>query len=225
MTNSATDTTPQSLIAVPRGLFAPGLFAIAVFYGGMCTFAGVLGNKQVALGPLAVEAGMFGFLFLVAMGGAVAEVYGRVTANKLVLWGFVPILFSIVLAAFVKAMPASPEMDPDRLAAIDSILSSTWRIWIAGPIAYGTSQLLNITVISAIKTRFGGPVWLRAGLAGALSQAIDTLLFVTIAFYGVFPIGVLLAGQMIAKVVLSLVLIPVLVTGFAAIARKLDARV
>lgn len=225
MTDSATDATPQPLIAVPRGLFAPGLFAIAVFYGGMCTFAGVLGNKQVALGPLAVEAGMFGFLFLVAMGGAVAEVYGRVTANKLVLWGFVPILFSIVLAAFVKALPASPEMDPDRLAAIDSVLSSTWRIWIAGPIAYGTSQLLNITVISAIKTRFGGPVWLRAGLAGALSQAIDTLLFVTIAFYGVFPIGVLLAGQMIAKVVLSIVLVPALVTGFTAIARKLDARV
>ena len=29
----------------------------AVFYGGMVTIAGVLGAKQVALGPLAVEAG------------------------------------------------------------------------------------------------------------------------------------------------------------------------
>ena len=39
---------------VPRSLF---LFAI--FYGGMVCIAGVLGNKQVALGPLAVEAGIF----------------------------------------------------------------------------------------------------------------------------------------------------------------------
>ncbi|RVQ65782.1 VUT family protein [Croceicoccus ponticola] len=215
----------QTLIAVPRGLFAPGLFALAVFYGGMCTFAGVLGNKQVALGPLAVEAGMFAFLMLVAVGGAVAEVYGRAVANKLVLWGFVPILFSIVLSLFVKWLPASPEMDPERLAAIETILGSTWRIWMAGPIAYGISQILNITVISAIKSRFGGPIWLRAGIAGALSQAVDTVIFITVAFLGVFPILVLMAGQMLAKVVLSIVLIPVLVTLFAGLARRLDSRI
>jgi len=225
MTESATATAaPQPLVSVPKGLFAPGLFALAVFYGGMCTFAGVLGNKQVALGPLAVEAGMFAFLMLVAVGGAVAEVYGRTVANKLVFWGFVPILFSIVLSLFVRWLPASPEMDPERLTAIETILSSTWRIWIAGPIAYGTSQLLNITVISAIKTRFGGPMWLRAGIAGVLSQALDTVIFITIAFLGVFPIVPLLIGQMIAKVVLSIVLIPFLVSLFTGAARHLDQR-
>ena len=46
--------------AIPRSLF---LFSI--FYGGMVCIAGVLGNKQVALGPLAVEAGIFAFLMLV----------------------------------------------------------------------------------------------------------------------------------------------------------------
>jgi len=221
----ADQAAPQTLVAVPKGLFAPGLFAIALFYGGMCTFAGLLGNKQVALGPLAVEAGMFAFLLLVAMGGAVAEVYGRTVANKLVLWGFVPIFASILLSLLVAAMPASPEMQPERLEAIQMILTATWRIWIAGPIAYGTSQILNITVISAMKTKFGGPMWIRAGLAGALSQALDTVIFITVAFLGVFPILPLLAGQMIAKVVLSIVLVPFLVTWFAGFARKLDGRV
>ncbi|WP_082135059.1 queuosine precursor transporter [Croceicoccus naphthovorans] len=219
-----TDTAPLGLTAVPKGLFAPGLFAIAIFYGGMCTFAGVLGNKQVALGPLAVEAGMFAFLTLVAMGGAIAEVYGKGTANKLVLWGFAPIFASILLSIFVLELPASPEMDPDRLNAIQTILGGTWRIWIAGPIAYGISQLLNVTVISAIREKFGGPIWLRAGIAGALSQAVDTVIFITVAFYGVFPIAPLMAGQMLAKVVLSLIAIPPLVSGLAALARKLDSR-
>ena len=36
-----------------------------------------------------------------------------------------------------------------------------------------------------------------------LSQIVDTLIFITVAFYGVFPIGELLLGQMLAKVVLS----------------------
>jgi hypothetical protein len=47
--------------AQPSHLIAPSLFAFGIFYGGMVCIAGVLGNKQVALGPLAVEAGIFAF--------------------------------------------------------------------------------------------------------------------------------------------------------------------
>ena len=60
----------------------------------MC-IAGVLGNKQVALGPLAVEAGIFAFLLLVVTSSAVAELHGRETANRLVLIGFVPLIVSL----------------------------------------------------------------------------------------------------------------------------------
>jgi hypothetical protein len=59
-------------------------------------------------------------------------------------------------------------------------------------------------------------------VAGVLSQIVDTLLFITIAFYGVFPIGQLLLGQMLAKVVLSALLVPPLIYLFVAIGRKLD---
>ena len=54
--------------AVPRSLFV-----FATLYGGMTVLAGVLGAKQVALGPLAVEAGIFAFLLLVALSSAVAD--------------------------------------------------------------------------------------------------------------------------------------------------------
>jgi uncharacterized PurR-regulated membrane protein YhhQ (DUF165 family) len=65
-------------------------------------------------------------------------------------------------------------------------------------------------------------LWLRAGLASVLSQVVDTLLFVTIAFYGEFPIGPLLVGQMLAKVVLSAVLVPPLIYLFVGLGRRLD---
>ena len=55
-----------------------------------------------------------------------------------------------------------------------------------------------------------------------LSQIVDTLIFITVAFYGVFPIGELLLGQMLAKVVLSAVLVPPLVTLFVSFGRRLD---
>lgn len=220
-----TNTAPDR----PTGL-TPALFLFALIYGGMTVLAGFLGNKQVALGPLAVEAGIFAFLLLVALSSAVAELYGKATANRLVLWGFVPLVLSMILILVVLAIPAAKEMDPARLAAFDTILGSSPRLMAAGIIAYGTSQLLNVTIFSALRGKSeaegkaNGMVAVRGAIASALSQIVDTLLFITIAFYGVFPIGELLLGQMLAKVVLSFVLIPFVITGLVALGRKMDAQ-
>src|SRR3954447_2923042 len=119
------------------------LFALSIFYGGMVCIAGVLGNKQVALGPLAVEAGIFAFLLLVVTSSSVAELHGRPTANRLVLIGFVPLIVSLVLSVIVLRLPASPQMDPARLSAFETILGGTPRIWLGGILAYGISTFLN----------------------------------------------------------------------------------
>ncbi len=75
-----------------------------------------------------------------------------------------------------------------------------------------------------MKRSGGGLLWLRAAIASVLSQIVDTLLFITISFYGERDIGALIAGQMLAKVTLSIVLVPLLIYFFVAIGRRLDAR-
>ena len=201
------------------------LFALAIFYGGMVCIAGVLGNKQVALGPLAVEAGIFAFLLLVVTSSSVAELHGRATANRLVLIGFVPLIVSLILSLVVLRLPASPQMDPQRLSAFETMMGGTPRIWLGGILAYGISTFLNVTIFSRLKASEGsGLLWLRAGIASVLSQVVDTLIFITVAFYGVFPIGNLILGQMLAKVVLSAVLVPPLVYAFVGLGRALDTR-
>jgi queuosine precursor transporter len=211
------------------------LFSFAIFYGGMVCIAGVLGNKQVTLGPvsqlgplfglgpLAVEAGIFAFLLLVVVSSAVAELHGRAAANQLVRIGFVPLVASILLSTLVSALPPSPDMRPENLAAIQTVLYGNLRLWSGGILAYGISQTLNVTIFAWLKGTGGeGLLWFRAALAGVLSQIVDTLIFVTVAFLGVFPIGELLAGQMIAKVTLSAILVPPLIYLFVALGRRLD---
>lgn len=231
---AATDSAAAAPLA---SRISPSLFAFAIFYGGMVCIAGVLGNKQVSLGPLsgvgpmlgqgplAVEAGIFAFLLLVVTSSAVAELHGRSIANKLVLIGFVPLLVSLGLTLLVLGAPPAAEMDPARLSAFETIMGSTPRIWLGGIVAYGISTLLNVSIFARLKGHEGERLlWLRSAVASALSQVVDTLIFISIAFYGVFPIGALLIGQMTAKVVLSILLVPPLIYGMVALGRRLDRR-
>ena len=198
------------------------LFLFAIFYGGMVTIAGVLGAKQVALGPLAVEAGIFPFLLLVGISSGIAELHGKDTANRLVRFGFLPLIGAILLSLVVIQLPHDKDMYPPAIEAFPVILGQSWRMMLAGIIAYGTSQTLNVWLFDKLRTATGNYAAVRGIIAAALSQIIDTLLFISISFYGVRPIADLMAGQMLTKVVLSFVLIPVVIAIVVNLGRKLD---
>jgi uncharacterized integral membrane protein (TIGR00697 family) len=214
--------TKQTTIRATEGGIPKSLFMFSIIYGGMVCIAGVLGNKQVSLGPLAVEAGIFPFLLLVILSSAVAALHGKVIADRLVKYGFIPLIASILLALLVLSLPPSPKMDGKYLDAFNTMMGQTPRIWVAGIVAYGVSQMLNVYLFDRLKNTVGKYVALRGAIAAVLSQIIDTLLFVSIAFYGVFPITDLLLGQMLAKVVLSMIMVPLLITFFVSYGHRLD---
>ena len=222
---------PAAEPAFPQ--FSRALFVYLLLYGGMTVLAGVLAYKQVRLWPtdLAVEAGIFSFLLLVVISSTVAQLFGPKMANRLVWWGFVPLLVSSLLMQLVLNLPASSEMTQfraDDLAAFERVHSQLWRVWMAGPVAYIVSLLLNVWIFSRLRGSGEGTstfsLMIRGAVASALSQAIDSVIFITLAFYGQFDISDLLVGQVVAKVALSFVLVPFLITGGVAFARWLDAR-
>src|SRR4051794_10563406 len=143
----------------------------------MVVIAGVLGAKQVALGPLAVEAGIFGFILLVVMASTVAELHGRAIADRLVRYGFIPLLVSMALIQIVLRLPADPGMYPPLKEAFPVVLGQSGRMMLAGLIAYGCSQTLNVLIFSKLAGREGKGrlVWLRAMIASAASQIVDTI--------------------------------------------------
>jgi uncharacterized integral membrane protein (TIGR00697 family) len=210
-------TTPS-----PSPLLCRSLFVFSLLYGGMVVIAGVLGVKQVALGPLAVEAGIFAFLLLVAMGSAVAELHGRATADAIVRWGFLPLIVSALLIQIVLRLPTDAGMYPPAIDAFPIVVGQGARMMFAGLISYGTSQTLNVLIFSKLKRGEGKLVWLRGMIASIVSQIVDTVLFISISFYGERPILALMTGQMITKVALSIILVPWLITGFVALGRRLD---
>ena len=200
----------------------PSLMLFSLFYGGMVTIAGVLGAKQVALGPLAVEAGIFPFLILVGIASGIAELHGKQTATRLAQFGLVPLVAAILLTLFVLQLPTDPGMYEPAKQAFPIILGQSWRMMFAGIVAYGVSLTLNIWIFSKLRRAGGKYAGLRGFVAAALSQIADTVVFIGISFYGVRPIAAIMAGQMIAKVTLSAVLVPAVIWLVVRLGRRMD---
>jgi uncharacterized integral membrane protein (TIGR00697 family) len=216
------------------GLIPRSLFVFALLYGGLVVLAGVLGTKLASLGhwpllgDLAVESGIFAFLLLVVLSSAVAELFGKETANRLVRFGFIPLIVSMVLLTLViRVVPPAPFWhDQDAFARL---LGQGARMQFAGLISYGTSQTLNVAIFSRIAGGQGKALMLRAWIASLLSQVVDTVIFITISFYGVvdqtgqpMPIGNIMEGQIISKLVLSTIMVPPFIWLFVRLGRRLD---
>ena len=209
---TTTQTTTRSLL----------LFSL--FYGGMVTLAGVLGAKQVTLGPLVVEAGIFPFLTLVGISSGIADLHGKDVADRLVRYGFIPLVGAILMTLFVLQLPTDPGMYEPAKEAFPTILGQSWRMMGAGIISYGTSVTLNVWIFNRLRDSGGSFAKLRGFIAAALSQIVDTLIFISLSFYMVRPIMDLMVGQMIAKVALSAVMVPAIIWIVVHYGRKLDSK-
>ena len=214
--------TDQTASGGALGAIPKSLFVFAIFYGGMVPLGGFLGAKQVAIGPLAVEAGIFPFLTLIAVSSAIAELHGRAVADRLVRYGFIPLLIAIALSFFVLQLPTDEGMYPPAKEAFPIIVGQSGRMMAAGVIAYGVSVSMNVWLFARLKGTSGRFLAVRGFIAAALSQIVDTLIFISISFYGVRPIWDLMVGQMIAKIVLSAVMVPLVIALVVRIGRQLD---
>jgi queuosine precursor transporter len=207
---------------VPARTIAPSLLLFAILYGGMVPLGGFLGAKQVSFGPLAVEAGIFPFLTLIAISSGIAELHGKRVADRLVRFGFIPLVLAILFTLLVLALPTDPGMYEPAKEAFPIIIGQGWRMMAAGIIAYGVSVTLNVWLFARMAGGTGRMMAARGFIAAAMSQIVDTLLFITISFYGVRPIFDLMMGQMIAKIILSAVMVPLIVMAVVAIGRRMD---
>lgn len=219
---SAPASEPASGPFIPRSLQT-----YAVLYGGLLVVAGVLGFKLIKLAlpgfsVLAVPGGVFGFLLAIVTVNATAELHGRPVAQRMVFMGFVPLLVSLALMQLVLALP--PAEGWQGQATAQEVFGSSIRLMLAGMVAYGISQTLDVTIFTWMRGQPGGHMlWLRATVAALVAQTVDTLIFVTIAFLGKFPLLPVIGGQLVAKAIIWVLAIPLLYLVVWA-GRRLDGR-
>jgi queuosine precursor transporter len=116
-----------------------------------------------------------------------SEKYGRKDAARSVYLGF----FSAItlLITMQMALAFVPLQDDFALAVQDAfalIFEFSGRIVFASLTAYFISQLLDVTIYSKIRQWLPSDrwLWVRNNGSTMISQAIDTMIFVSIAFWG-----------------------------------------
>lgn len=181
---------------------APLLLLSALFAAALVT-ANVISGKIVAVGPLFVPAGVLAYSITFAVTDTVCEIWGVERARILVRSGFAVLVLVWLLMALALYMPAAPFWQGQ--AAFSEVLGSTNRIIIASMVAYGVSQSLDVWVFNRLKAITSARhLWIRNNVSTLISQSVDTVLFITIAFYGELPLLPLMGGQLAVKYAIAL---------------------
>lgn len=178
------------------------ILLLSVFVGSI-TIASVLANKIISVAGFYVPAGVLAFSVTFICTDVISEIWGKERAGRTVLGGFIALVAALALVQLSLAWPPAPFWEGN--AAFRAILGSTSRIIVASFVAYLASQFHDVWAFHFWKRATGDRhLWLRNNLSTAVSQFIDSFLFIFIAFYGVMPLWPLILGQWAIKLAISI---------------------
>lgn len=177
---------------------------IGLYIGGILT-ANAMAAKLLQIGPMTVTTGLIGIPLVYLTRDFLNELYGEREVIRVVWAGFVADLVLIALTSLAIMMPASQlGASQENFAAI---FGQTPRIVLGSMTAYLVCAYVDVRVFNMIRERTGARLfWLRKNVSTAVSQAIDSAIFVAIAFGGSVPWKALVmmgVGQYCAKMVWS----------------------
>ncbi len=120
-----------------------------------------------------------------------SENYGKKSANKAVLVGFVSLIASMAL--FQAALWFQPSADDWAQESLKNIFGLMPRIVLASLLAFGLSQFHDVWAYNFWKKKWPSRrfIWIRNNASTMVSQLIDSAVFTVAAFAGQLPADVL----------------------------------
>lgn len=207
---SATDQTQPSSVAfahLTRSHY-PVIFAV---FCGLLLISNIGATKLIEFGPIITDGGAFLFPLVYIVGDILSEVYGFKAARKAILVAF-GLLILAALTFWVVQLSPPAESWPNQ-EAFEAVLGFVPRIVLASIAGFLVGQLLNAYVLVRIKewTKEKN-LWFRLLGSTVVGEAADTIVFCTIAFYGVITGGEFLNYVIVGfvyKCVMEIILMPV----------------
>jgi uncharacterized integral membrane protein (TIGR00697 family) len=181
------------------------LVVLAVLFTTCLIVANIIAVKLISVFGWVVPAGIIAYPLTFLFTDVIAELYGRRTASRVVWAGFAANILMVILIFGGKLLPTA-EIWSDQ-PAYESILGMVPRIVLASMVAYLISQHHDVFAFHFWRRKTKGRfLWLRNNASTTVSQALDTGLFITIAFWGTVPTSVvteMIVTQYIIKLIIA----------------------
>ena len=134
------------------------------------------------VGSVTFLAGVLFFPISYLFGDILTEVYGYARDRRVVWSGFGALLFAALMATVIVHLPPR-----DKNSAVEAIFGNTPRIIAASIIAFWCGSFVNSYVLAKMKlwTR-GRWLWTRTIGSTLCGELVDSALFYTIAFAGLW---------------------------------------
>src|SRR5882724_13259755 len=177
-------------------------FSCAALFITCLLSANTIAAKLIVVGGVVLTAGIVIFPISYVVGDVLTEVWGYGAARRVIWLGFACNAVMVAAIWLGGQLPPAPFWKGD--AAYAEILGHTPRIVAASFVAYLVGEFANAFVLAKLKIATRGRwLWTRTIGSTVIGQALDSAVFVTLAFYGTMPghvLGGVIAGQWIAKV-------------------------
>lgn len=121
--------------------------------------------------------------FVYAINDAIIEVYGGKRARSVYRSGLIMIILLVLFSIIAVKLPASDRFKSSE-ASYELIFGQSIRIAVASLTAFALGDLIDIIIFEIFTKRLGKKVlWFRSNMSNFISEFIDTVIFMTLAFY------------------------------------------
>jgi uncharacterized integral membrane protein (TIGR00697 family) len=164
--------------------------------------ANTMATKLITLGGVVLTAGIVIFPVSYVIGDVLTEVWGYAAARRVIWLGFGCNALMVAALWLGGELPAAPFWKGQD--AYETIFGQTPRVLAASFVAYLVGEFANAFVLAKLKLATRGRwLWMRTIGSTVVGQALDSVVFVTLAFAGTVPPGALVAivaAQWVVKV-------------------------
>ena len=164
--------------------------------------ANTMATKLIMVGGVALTAGVVIFPVSYVIGDVLTEVWGYGAARRVIWLGFACNALMVAALWLGGELPPAPFWKGQD--AYETIFGQTPRLLVASFVAYLVGEFANAFVLAKLKIATQGRwLWMRTIGSTVVGQALDSAVFVTLAFAGVVAPGALLqivTAQWIVKV-------------------------
>jgi uncharacterized integral membrane protein (TIGR00697 family) len=170
--------------------------------------ANIIAVKIISLGPFILPAAIFVFPVSYIFGDVLTEVYGYRWARRVIWLGFFCNLVFVFFTWIGQILPSASFWDAQE--AYERILGYTPRLLAASFVGYLAGEFVNSFVLSKMKLLTRGRwLWSRTIGSTILGQAVDTSIFITLAFIGTSSfVPIIILYHWLAKVLIEVVATP-----------------